>query len=171
MTEKIVDWDVKPQHKQTKIVKSIMNFTKHTCTEIYDAFQQTRFWLKCRFTGLWLPYACWKVGSIPAFHSVQQNINSLLKYFPYVSICICLYLRMIKWRCALPQKNLTEGISAYAYNFSVVVKRGAWKIKKINGKKGGLAPRSQSILMPEKEMEIIFVTPPHGFINEILTPG
>ena len=25
-----------------------------------------------------------KVGSIPAFHSVQQNINSLLKYFPYV---------------------------------------------------------------------------------------
>ena len=25
-----------------------------------------------------------KVGSIPAFHSVQQNINSLLKYFQYV---------------------------------------------------------------------------------------
>ena len=24
---------------------------------------------------------------------------------------------MIKWRCALPQKNLTEGISAYAYLF------------------------------------------------------
>ena len=34
-----------------------------------------------------------------------------------MSICICLYLRMIKWRCALPQKNLTEGISAYAYLF------------------------------------------------------
>ena len=25
-----------------------------------------------------------KVGSIPAFHFVQQNINSLLKYFQYV---------------------------------------------------------------------------------------
>ena len=36
---------------------------------------------------------------------------------------------------------------------------------------GALPPRSQSILMPEKEMEIVFVTPPHhGFINEILTP-
>ena len=98
----------------SKIVKSVMSFPKHTCTEIYGAFQQTWFWLKCRFTGLWLPYACWKVGSIAAFHSVQQSINSLLKYFPCVSICICLYLRMIKWQCALPQKNLTEGISAYA---------------------------------------------------------
>ena len=49
--------------------------------------QQTWFWLKCRFTGLWLHMPVErlnpKVGSIPAFHSVQQNINSLLKYFPY----------------------------------------------------------------------------------------
>ena len=38
------------------------------------------------------------------------------------------------------------------------------KDEKINDMRGG-------ILMPEKEMEIIFVTPPpHGFINEILTP-
>ena len=50
--------------------------------------QQTWFWLKCRFTGLWLHMPVEKLspkfGSIPAFHSVQQNINSLLKYFPYV---------------------------------------------------------------------------------------
>ena len=49
-----------------------------------------------------------------------------------------------------------------------------WDMKddKINDMRGGLGakpPRSQSILMPEKEMEIIFVTP-HGLINEILTP-
>ena len=25
-----------------------------------------------------------KVGSVPAFHYVQQNISSLLKYFPFV---------------------------------------------------------------------------------------
>ena len=25
----------------SKIVKSVMNFPKHTCTEIYGAFQQT----------------------------------------------------------------------------------------------------------------------------------
>ena len=75
----------------SKIVKSVMNFPKHTCTEIYGAFQQTWFWLKCRFIGLWLHMPVErlspKVGSIPAFHPVQQNINSLLKYFPYV----CLY--------------------------------------------------------------------------------
>ena len=39
-----------------------------------------------------------------------------------------------------------------------------WDIKdeKSNDRRGGLGggPRSQSILMPEKEMEIIFVTPP-----------
>ena len=50
--------------------------------------QQTWFWLNCRFTGLWLYMPVErlspKVGSIPAYHSVQQNINSLLKYFPYV---------------------------------------------------------------------------------------
>ena len=50
--------------------------------------QQTWFWLNGRFTGLWLHMPVErlspKVGSIPAFHSVQQNINSLLKYFPYV---------------------------------------------------------------------------------------
>ena len=72
----------------SKIVKSVMNFPKHTCTEIYGAFQQTWFWLKCRFTGLWLHMSVErlspKVGSIPAFHSVQPNISSLLKYFPYV---------------------------------------------------------------------------------------
>ena len=39
-----------------------------------------------------------------------------------------------------------------------------WDMKdeKINDMRGGLGakpPRSQSILMPEKEMEIIFVTP------------
>ena len=50
--------------------------------------QQTWFWLNCRFTGLWLHMPVErlspKVGSILAFHSVQQNINILLKYFPYV---------------------------------------------------------------------------------------
>ena len=69
----------------SKIVKSVMNFPKHTCTEIYGAFQQTWIWLKCRFTGLWLHMPVErlspKVGSIPAFHSVQQNINNFLKYF------------------------------------------------------------------------------------------
>ena len=145
-----------------------MNFPKHTCTEIYGAFQQTWFWLKCRFTGLWLPYACWKIGSIPAFHLVQQNINSLLKYFRSVSICICLYLRMIRWRCALPQKNSTEGISAYAYRFSVVVvKRRAWKIKKINDKTGGLGARA---FCCQKRKWKSYLWPPYGFLNEILTP-
>ena len=36
-------------------------------------------------------------------------------------------------------------------------------IKKMNEKEGGWGakpPRRQSILMPEKEMEIMFVTPP-----------
>ena len=110
---------------------SIFKDSKISCTEIYGAFQQTWFWLKCRFTGLWLHMPIEKL----AFHSIQQNINSLLICFTYMSICICLYLCMIKWMCALPQKNLTEGTSAYAYHFSVaVVKRGAWKIKKINDK-------------------------------------
>ena len=40
------------------------------------------------FTGLWLYMPVErlspKAGFIPAFHSVQQNINSLFKYFPYV---------------------------------------------------------------------------------------
>ena len=74
----------------SKIEKSVMNFPKHTCTETYGAFQQTRFWLKCRFTGLWLHMPVErlspKVGSIPAFHYVQQNINSLLKYFLYIYV-------------------------------------------------------------------------------------
>ena len=85
-----------------------------------------------------------------------------------MSICICLYLHMIKWWCALPQKNLNEGISVYAYLFMssfVVVVGEKWGIKdeKMNDMRGGLGakpPRSQSILMPEKKMEIIFVTPP-----------
>ena len=57
-----------------------------------------------------------KVGSIPAFHSVQQNINSLLKYFPYVYMHLSV-LAHDQVKCALPQKNLTEGILAYAYLF------------------------------------------------------
>ena len=69
---------------------------------------------------------------------------------------------------ALPQKNLTEGISAYAYLFMSSFFGGGgekWGMKdeKNNNRRGGLGaktPRSQSILMPEKEMEIIFVTPP-----------
>ena len=72
-------------------------------------------------------YACRKVGSIPAFHSVQQNINSLIKYFPIMSLCICLHLCMIKWRCALSQKTeLTDGTSAYAYHFSAAVVKRGW---------------------------------------------
>ena len=76
---------------------------------------------------------------------------------------------MIKWRCALPQKNLTEGIAAYAYLFLFPFFGGGgekWGMKdeKNNDRRGGLGgeapPRSQSILMPEKETEIIFVTPP-----------
>ena len=78
----------------------------------------------------------------------------------------CLYLRMIKLRCALPQKNLTESISAYAYLFMLSFFGGGgekWGMKdeKNNDRRGclGSPPRSQRILMPEKEMEIIFVTP------------
>ena len=136
----------------SKIVKSVMNFPKHTCAEIYGAFQQKWCWLKCRFIGVWLHMPVERLspeaGSVPAFHSVQQNINSLLKYFPYAwSICICLYLRMIKWRCALPQKNLNEGISAaYAYLFIfpvVVIKSGAWNIKKLMLREGVWGQSSQ----------------------------
>ena len=96
----------------------------------------------------------------------------------------CLYLRMIKWRCALPQKILTEGILAYAYIFMCFICRWCWrkvgherwKHENNNDRRGGLPPpppppRNQSILMPEKKIEVIFVTPPpYGFINEILTP-
>ena len=45
------------------------------------------------------------------------------------------------------------------------------KLMIVEGVWGAKTPRSQSILMPEKEMEIIFVTPPpYVFINGKLTP-
>ena len=126
----------------SKIVKSVMNFPKHTHTEMYGAFQQTWFWFKCRFTGLWLhmpveslnPIVC----SILAFHSVQQNFNSLLKYFPYLSICNCLYLPIydqVMVYTATKEFDWGLHISSCCHFYVQVVKRGARKIKEINGKR------------------------------------
>ena len=76
---------------------------------------------------------------------------------------------MIKWRCALPQKNLTEGISAYAYLFMFSFFGGGaekWGMKDVknNDRRGGLGgrspPEARAFWMPEREMEIIFVTSP-----------
>ena len=62
-----------------------------------------------------------------------------------------------------------EGISTYAYLFMFLFFSGGgekWGMKdekKVmigEGVLGAKPPRSQSILMPEKEMGIIFVTPP-----------
>ena len=75
----------------------------------------------------------------------------------------------------MPQKNLTEGISAYAYLFMSSFfggGHGKWDMKdeKMNDMRG-VAPQKTEHSDAEKEMKIIFVTPPpYGFINEILTP-
>ena len=55
--------------------------------------------------------------------------------------------------------------------FVGVSEKWGMKDEKNNDKRGGRGGgRSRSILMPEKETEITFVTPPspHGFINEIM---
>ena len=61
-----------------------MNFPKQTCTDISK--HDSGLSAGSLVSGYIMPIERLspKVGSIPAFHSVQQNINSLLKYFPYV---------------------------------------------------------------------------------------
>ena len=54
---------------------------------------------------------------------------------------------MIKWRCALPQKSLTEGISAHAYLFMFSFFGGGgekWGMKdeKNNDGRGGLGGKA-----------------------------
>ena len=156
-----------------------MIFPKHTCTDIYGAFQQTWFWLKCRFTGLWLHVPVErlspKVGSIPAFHSVQQNINSLLKYFPYVymhlsvlsydQVTVCIATKESDWG------HLSICISLYVFNFLlVVVKSGAWKMKKSMTGEGARAFWCQKRKWKSYLWPPLTPPPPHGFINDILTP-
>ena len=72
----------------------------------------------------------------------------------HLCVCVCINCDGVDCVCT----------SAYAY-FSFrqwVVERGHQRLKKkMNEKEGGSGGlRSQSILMPEKEMEITFVTPP-----------
>ena len=123
------------------------------------------------------------------FHSISFcsiKYQYLVKTFPtlMIDVSIWMTLSVLVYACALTvtvcinchkRIGLCLHISICIFFFSAVGGgKGASKIKKkINEKEGGLGakpPRSQSILMPEKEMEIIFVTPLYGFINEILTP-
>ena len=85
----------------------------------------------------------------------------------------CLYLRMIKWRCALSQKNLIEGISAYAYLFMFSFFGGGgekWgmkdeKKKKMTGE--GVCPSEAREFWCQKRKWKSYLWPPYGFINEI----
>ena len=88
-------------------------------------------------------------------------------------ICICLYLRMTKWRCALPQKNLSEGISAYAYLFMSSFFGGGgekWDMKdeKINDMReglGGVATQKPQHFDARKGNRNHICDPTYGFIN------
>ena len=91
----------------------------------------------------------------------------------YAFVCTCVWSSDATLHC---HKRIWQRASQLMHIFSclhisvVVLKRGAWKMKNIHYKGWGLPHRRQSILMIEKEMEIIFVTPHYGFINESLTP-
>ena len=155
-----------------------MNFPKHTCTEIYGAFLQTWFWLKCRFTGLWLHMPVERLGpevcSIPSFHSVQQNINSLLKYFPYIYMYLSVLAHDQVTVC-IATKNLTEGISAYAYLFmSSFFQWWWWKVGHERWKKwmiwegvwGGKAPQKPEHFDARKRKWKSYLWPPPLWIHK-----
>ena len=123
-------------------------------------------------------YACWEAQAQNGFHSISFcsiKYQYLVKILP---IARCLYLDESECTCVCLWINATVCINCRKrmwlclhisilciFFFSAVGGgKGASNIKN-EWKKGGLGgkaphPRSQSILMPEKEMEIIFVTPP-----------